>query len=143
MTAGRYGIGAVWMGRLQRGDDLLEALTALARARGVRAGWLQFLGAVERARLAFYDQEGHEYRPLELPQPLEIAAGVGNVSLLDGEPFVHAHVVLTDGEGRAYGGHLLPGTAVFACEYALWELAGAPPPERGPDPATGLKLWPS
>ncbi len=32
----------------------------------------------------------------------------------DGEIFVHAHITLADRKGRAYGGHLMPGTMVFA-----------------------------
>lgn len=138
----RYAIGGAVVGRLPRGADLLEALAEVARRHGVRTGWYQFFGAVERARLAFYDQARREYLPVEWDRPLEIAAGVGNVSLLDGEPFVHAHVTLSDREGRALGGHVLPGTVVFAAEYVLWELAGAPPLERHPDPDTGLRLWP-
>lgn len=139
----RYATAAALVGRLPRGADLLEALREVAVQHGVRVGWYQFFGAVERARLAFYDQALREYLPLELERPLEIAVGVANLSTLDGEPFVHAHVVLSDADGRAFGGHVLPGTVVFACECVLWELTGAPPLGRHPDPETGLQLWPA
>ncbi|MHB8763762.1 MAG: PCC domain-containing protein [Deferrisomatales bacterium] len=46
----------VLVGRLGRGDDLLEALTRVAREEGVRLGRLEALGAVEGARVGFYDQ---------------------------------------------------------------------------------------
>ncbi len=136
----RVRVGEVLMGRLQRGDDLLAALTERAKAAGVRVGRLQALGAVERARVGFYDQGVFEYRFLDLEEPLEILALVGNVSLRDGEPMVHAHVTLGDARGRAFGGHLAQGTTVFACEFTIEVLEGAEF-HRARDEATGLPLW--
>ncbi len=130
----------VVVGRLERGDDLLQALTGVCRAEGVRLGRVEALGAVERARLGFYDQRERVYRYWEVDEPLEILALVGNVSLRDGQPMVHAHVTLGDHAGRALGGHLVEGTRVFACEYALEVLEGADL-HRGLDEATGLPLW--
>lgn len=130
----------VLMGRLQRGDDLLEALTAVVTREGVRLGRVEALGAVEKARIGYYDQAGFAYRYLEFDHDLEILALVGNVSLRDGQPMVHAHVTLGDAEGRAFGGHLAPGTRVFACEFAVEVLEGGEL-HRGHDEATGLPLW--
>lgn len=137
-----FGPGRVVAGRLEHGRDLLDFLGEVARGQGIRMGWYSFFGAVRQARLAYYDQSARAYRSLVLEQPMEIAAGVGNVSLLDGEPFVHAHVVLSDERGAAFGGHVEPGTVIYAGEFALWELDGAEPLVRGPDPVTGLRIWP-
>jgi uncharacterized protein len=65
---------------------------------------------------------------------------VGNISLKDGNPMVHAHITLADEAGKAYGGHLIPGTVVFACEFIL-QVFEQPLLERGFDEATGLPLW--
>ncbi|MBE0618114.1 MAG: DNA-binding protein [Proteobacteria bacterium] len=130
----------VLMGRLQRGDDLLEALTAVVTREGVRLARVEALGAVEKARVGYYDQASFEYRYLDLDRDLEILTLVGNVSLRDGQPVVHAHLTLGDGEGRAFGGHLAAGTRVFACEFAIEVLDGGEF-HRGHDEATGLPLW--
>ena len=62
--------------------------------------------------------------------------------LRDGQPFVHAHVVLSDEQGNGKGGHLLPGgTPVFACELTIEEYDGAAI-VRSRDERTGLSLWP-
>ncbi|MBC7337171.1 MAG: DNA-binding protein [Clostridia bacterium] len=128
--------------RLARGEDLWEALQRLARERGVRCGWVQFIGAVERAIISYYQQEERRYARLELLRPLEIAAGQGNVSLKEGVPFVHAHLCLADAAGRVFGGHLEPGTVVFAVEVLLQEVETASAPVRSYDAETGLFLWP-
>lgn len=138
-----FSLNRVIVGRLRRGDDILAALAALARQHRIVTGWVQLLGAVERARLAFYDQAEQRYLDFQLDEPAEILAGTGNISRLRGEaePFVHLHLTLGDAQGRAWGGHVLEGTQVFACEYAIWVLDG-PALERAPDGETGLKLWP-
>ena len=132
--------GKRFMGKLRHGADLLKELTAVCRKQNIKLGRIEGLGAVQRACIAFYDQQAREYRPVTIDCPLEILKLIGNVSLKDGEPFVHAHVTLADGEGKAYGGHLAAGTAVFACEFILEALEG-PAFERGYDEETGLQLW--
>ena len=72
---------------------------------------------------------------------MEIVSMYGNISLKNGKPFVHAHVVLSDKKGNARGGHLLPGSSVFACELTIEEFEG-PELIRGFDERTGLTLWP-
>lgn len=132
--------GKAIVGRLERGDDLLEGLTRVCREEGVRLGRIEALGAVERAVVGFYDQAAYEYRYHELDEPLEILCLVGNVSLKDGEPMVHAHLTLSDAQGRAFGGHLAAGTRVFACEFAIEPLEGAEL-HRGFHEPTRLPLW--
>ncbi|MHC5053897.1 MAG: PPC domain-containing DNA-binding protein [Planctomycetota bacterium] len=128
------------MGRLGHGKDLLEELTAVATAEGVTLGRVEALGALKRARLGFYSQEEREYEFFEIDEQLELTNLVGNVSLKDGKPMVHAHVTLSDRKGAAFGGHLAPGTIVFACEFVMQVLEG-PELTRSRDDATGLPLW--
>ncbi len=77
---------------------------------------------------------------VELIKKLEITSCTGNISLKDGEIFVHAHITLADHQGQCYGGHLLRGATIFAAEYYITELTGAVL-ERENDPETGLSLW--
>lgn len=130
----------ILLARLDRGDDLLEALTALCEAERIEVGTLQAIGAVERAVVGYYDQTAGHYEELVFEEGLEIASLTANVSIKDGAPFVHAHVTLSDAQGRCVGGHLMPGTRVFACELALRVFTGTPP-VRGLDEATQLALW--
>ena len=131
---------ALFIGKLSYGSDLLEEITDICQKEHIQLGRIEALGAVQRARLGFYDQQTHEYQFLVLDQPLEITKLTGNVSLKDGNPFVHAHITLADKAGNAYGGHLAPGTIVFAGELML-ETFDGPMLERGFDETTGLHLW--
>ena len=128
------------MGRLEHGADLIEELTSVCVANGVTLGWVQALGALQKARLGYYNQGSREYEFIEMDRHLEITNLVGNVSLKNGEPIIHAHVTLADDAGHAFGGHLAPGAIVFACEFCVHVFDG-PDLSRGFDDATGLPLW--
>jgi len=99
--------------RFQTGDDILESLNALILSNNVLAGSFTAVGAVESAVVGFFVGEGR-YAEVKLQGPLEILSCIGNVSVKDGTPFVHAHLTLADGNGRTYGGHALPGCIVGA-----------------------------
>jgi len=75
-----------------------------------------------------------------LNKKLEIASCTGNISIKDGEIFVQAHITLADMEGKAFGGHLMPGTEIFAAEFFVQELIGQDL-VRAKDEITGLPLW--
>lgn len=134
--------GRCFMGRLGKGDDLLLALEGFCQQQHITLGEVRALGAVSRARVGFYNQEERKYYFLDFDQPLEILALVGNVSLKEGKPMVHAHVTLADAQGRALGGHLAEGTPVFACEFVIYEYTADQALARRPDAETGLLLWP-
>lgn len=127
--------------RLAYGCDLLEALQGIVQEADIRFGTINFLGAVQQAKVGFYLQDEKRFITLAFDEPMEILSGLGNVSLKDGQPFVHAHVTFLQRTGTIKGGHLLPGTIIFAGEVFIEELELPAPPERVPDPVTGLTLW--
>lgn len=128
------------MARLTRESDLLEELTRMVTMLDIKAGTMQVIGAVSKLVLGYYHQDRREYETLDLPGHWEIASGLGNISIRDGAPFVHVHIVGSGADGRAVGGHLVAGTIVFAAEAYVRALDGEPP-VRTPDESTGLALW--
>lgn len=134
-------LGRTFIGRLQFNDDLLETLTDFCKAHRIKAGSFQLIGAVRNLNLGYYDQNKKRYTGcVSFKQKLEVVSCSGNVSLKDGEIFVHAHIACADHKGKAFGGHLMPGTKVFAAEFFIQELKGIEL-KRTKDAATGLPLW--
>ena len=133
-------VGTVYMGRLSYNSDLLDSLNELCREQGVTLGRIEAIGAVQRAKLEYYDQHTRQYQFFTLDQGLEIANLMGNISVKEGRPMVHAHITLADANGRTFGGHLAQGCPVFACEYILQAFNG-PEFVRSYDEQTGLPLW--
>ena len=125
--------------RLKHDSDVIDSITRLAEKQEIASASFTAIGALKRARLGYYDQRIHEYREISIDSPREIASCIGNVSLKDGQPFVHAHVVLADEKGNTRAGHLLRGI-VFAAEVHVRRLEG-PRLDRTYDEVTGLSLW--
>lgn len=131
--------GRCFLARLDLDAEIISQIADLAKREEIATGAFSVIGALKQAELACYDQTAHEYRTITVKGPVELVSAWGNVSLRDGQPFVHAHAVLADSEGRTRGGHLMKGE-VFAAELCLQELVGEPL-IREHDPATGLYLW--
>ncbi len=131
--------GRSYLIRVKHDSDIIDFLTEFAKENRITAATFTVIGALKTARLAFYDQDRHEYSEVSLSGPREIASCIGNISLKKDEPFVHAHIVLADHNGETKGGHLILGK-VFAAEVYLTELAGTEL-VRKDDATTGLSLW--
>jgi predicted DNA-binding protein with PD1-like motif len=134
------GAGRAFVGRLETGSDLVEELERFCEERDVRAAWVSAIGAVSHAAFAYFEQDERRYLELSSTTHHEIAGFVGNISIRDGKPFLHAHATFADREGAAVGGHLLRGCTVFVTEVTIREMTGVEL-ERTPDEVTGLSLW--
>mgnify|MGYP001016932271 CR=1 FL=1 len=140
MGARVYERGRRVVARLAHGGDLLQVIAAVADAHGMAAAELRAIGALQRARLAFYDQATHEYGEFAVDGPVELVGLLGNISRRDGATAVHAHATLAGHDGVCVGGHVAPGCVLFACELVVQELVGEAL-EREFDEITGLPLW--
>ena len=141
--AGRFweaSAGRVWVGRLETGDDLVEEIERVCAEHDVRAAWVSAIGAVKHASFAYYEQQEHRYLELASSEHHEIIGFVGNISIRDDRPFLHAHATFASRSGAAVGGHLVSGCEVFVAEVTIREMTGVEL-IRTPDEVTGLALW--
>lgn len=132
--------GRGFVGRLETGSDLVEEIERFCTEHGVVAAQVTAIGAVRIARYAYYEQHDRRYRELESRDHHEIVSFVGNVSLKEDRPFLHAHATFADADGATVGGHLLRGCEVFAAEIMIREFSGVSL-VRVHDDETGLALW--
>ncbi|MFC7069905.1 PPC domain-containing DNA-binding protein [Halobaculum lipolyticum] len=131
-------VAGEYVASLDNGADWREEIESLADEVEADAAWFNAMGAVQDAEVWFYDQDDQEYQSVTFDEPLEVAACVGNIALLDGDRFAHTHAVLSRRNGQALAGHLDGGT-VFAGE--VYFRAFEAPLEREHDAVTDLDLW--
>lgn len=133
-------VGRIVFSRLLEDEDLAESVKRQAEMNGIRAGFFILIGTVKHAVLGYY-KEG-KYETIRLEGPLEIASCTGNVAVDDeGEVAIHAHVVVSNEKGEAFGGHLMKDSHVGAtAELVMVEVAGMEV-QRIFDEKTKLKLW--
>jgi len=139
MSYVKLDVGRNLVVRAKHDSDLVEFLTELAKKNRIMAATFTAIGALKHAKLGFYDQKTLEYLETVLSSPQEIASCIGNISMKEGQAFVHAHAVLADRDGNTKAGHLLAGK-VFAAEIHLIELLGTKLVRKN-DAVTGLSIW--
>ena len=130
----------VLFGNLPYNSDLLKEITSFCKKNNIRLGKIEAIGALQKANIGFFDQSKKKYCSNEFDKAFEIINLTGNISIKDGEPFIHAHITLADENGKAFGGHLLEGNIVFACELIIYVFDGGDF-VRKLDKDTGVFLW--
>ena len=137
-----YLTGRTFLFNILKGEDLLQAVEGFCIHHGIECGLIQGIGAVEQATFSIYNQKTKKYTKIVKNEEMEMLSLSGNISLFDDHPMTHTHITLSAQEGRAWGGHLMAGTKVFAAEIFIQELTGDSK-TRKKDKATGLSLWPN
>ncbi|MGB9711260.1 MAG: PPC domain-containing DNA-binding protein [Thermodesulfovibrio sp.] len=135
----KFSVKRVLQGRLFKGEEIVSGITKFLKENSITSGLISGIGAVKKARVGYYDQSEKEYVSHEFNEPMEILSLKGNISIKDGEPFAHIHIVLSKKDFSCIGGHLYEAE-VFAFEFEILELEGNSF-IRGFDEETGLFLW--
>lgn len=120
------------------GDEVTSGLTRFAREQNLSAARFTAIGAFRSAVLGYFDWQKKDYERNPIDDQVEVLALVGDVALANGEPKIHAHVVLGMRDGSARGGHLLEARVRPTLEVILTESPGYL--KREFDPESGLAL---
>jgi len=124
---------------LQPGDEVKDSLIRFAKAERVTAAAFTAIGAFERATVAWFDVVRKQYRPISIDEQVELLSCIGDFSLTsDGEPQLHAHVVVGRSDGTTRGGHLLEAHVRPTFEAIVSESPAYL--RRSFDPSSGLAL---
>jgi predicted DNA-binding protein with PD1-like motif len=108
--------------RFDKGEEFPQALADWCRKERVTsAAVVAGIGMLSSIEIGRYD--GNEYERETVSPSSEILSLQGNVSMKEGEPFVHLHVSLADEDMNARGGHLFGGTVSMTIELVLLELS--------------------
>ncbi len=107
--------------RFDKGEQFPETLAQWCAQKKVRAAVIVAgIGMLENIVIGRYD--GKEDIKETIEPSSEILSLQGNVSMKEGEPFVHLHVNLADEDMSSRGGHLFEGTVSMTIELALMEI---------------------
>jgi predicted DNA-binding protein with PD1-like motif len=124
--------------RLERGEDVLATLTKFANHAKIGNAFVNGIGVLKDVEIGYFDSESGEYIKTKLDGEYELISLMGNVTIVDGERFVHAHVNLSDRSCRPYAGHLFSGAIGVTGEFVL--IASTVEISRSLDKETGLKF---
>jgi predicted DNA-binding protein with PD1-like motif len=121
-----------------KGEEVMAGLTDFAKRERLSASHFTAIGAFSDVVLGYFDRDRREYRRLPLREQVEALTLTGDVALENGEPRVHAHVVVGRSDGTTRGGHLLEAHVWPTLEVVV--VASPAYLVRRPDRETGLTL---
>ncbi len=127
--------------RVDRGEEVMAAITALCEKEKILLASIAGLGAADRLVMGLYDIETQRFSETVLEQPLEITSLIGSVTEMNGKPYLHVHVNAADAEGRAYGGHLKSVRISGTAEIFLTVVDGHVGRKKDDMTSTGLNLF--
>lgn len=112
-------LGSAYVIRLDAGERIVETLRGLCERDGIGGGFFNGLGAVGQAEIGHFDPAANEYGWTVLSGAYEIVSLYGNITTVDGKPFVHAHIALGENTFAVKGGHLKEAVVSVTCEVTL------------------------
>jgi predicted DNA-binding protein with PD1-like motif len=120
------------------GDEVVSETTNFARENTLDAATLTAIGAFSGATLGYFDIVRKEYEKIPVEEQVEVLSLIGDIALNEGEPELHAHVVLGRRDGTTRGGHLLEAHVRPTLEVVLTESPDHL--KKRTDEETGLAL---
>ena len=127
-----------WALVFDKGAELMATLTSFARRERMGAAHFTAIGAFSEVMLGYFDRERREYSRIPVLEQVEVLTLAGDIALEQGDPKVHAHVVVGKADGSAHGGHVLSARVWPTLELVLTESPRAL--AKRSDPETGLAL---
>ena len=114
---------ATYIVRLEKGEEVLSALTEFVREQSIQGGSIQGLGAVKDLELGLYDPHQKTYVKRTFEDDMELGNLTGNISHFEGDPVLHCHVTVAASDLQAYTGHLFSATVAVTVECIVIPLS--------------------
>jgi hypothetical protein len=123
----------------ETGDEINGELQRFSKEQNLSGSSFKAIGALSYAKLGWFNWKTKKYEPAcVLDEQVELLSLIGDIALKDGDPQVHAHVVVGRSDGTAHGGHLIEARVRPTCELILSESPTQL--QKKVDPATGIAL---
>lgn len=128
-----------YMIRLDKGEEVIQAITSFCEQEGIRTASVFGLGATDYVKIGLFHTGEKKYHATVLEGPMEITSLVGNVTRKEGEVYLHFHINIADESMIVRGGHLNECRISATCELFLHVLDGEV--NRRFDEEIGLNLF--
>lgn len=131
--------GSHYVIRIDRGEEVISSLTEFCKKENVASGGVYGLGAADQVMIGLYSVSNQEYHKTELTGEMEITSLLGNISVKEGEPYLHLHINVCDSSMHVFGGHLNHCRICATCELIV--MPGEAGIGRRLDPEIGLNVY--
>ncbi len=125
--------------RIDRGEEILSRLRAMAERENILLASVRALGAVGDFTVGVFRTGEKKYFANRFTGDYEIVSLTGTISTMDGAYYAHLHMSAGDEQGHVVGGHLNEAIVSATCEMVVEIIDGRA--DRAFDPDVGLNLF--
>lgn len=125
--------------RIDRGEEILEQVRALALAENIKLASVSALGATNEFTVGVFNTSEKKYYSNEFSGAFEIVSLTGTISTMNGEFYAHLHMSAGNDAGEVFGGHLNRAMISATCEMTVTVIDGEV--DRYHDDDVGLNLF--
>ena len=119
--------------RLEKGEEIVETITDFCEDNLISGASIKGIGGISSCEIAYLSRKQKEYLKKEFVASkiiknedenaiFELLNLQGNITLVNGKVFLHAHVILSDKDMNTFGGHLVKAIISPTCELFLEEV---------------------
>ena len=91
--------------------ELIKSLKDFIDSKKIMSGSIFCLGVLSNPVLGFFNWNSKEYKKIKIDKEVEIVSCYGNLARKkeNDELIIHLHSVVSDNNGKTYGGHFFEG----------------------------------
>ena len=125
--------------RIDKGEEILEQVKAIALKEEIKLASIQALGAVNQFNVGVFKTDEKKYMANDFAGSFEIVSLTGTINTMDGEFYCHLHMSAGDDKGHVFGGHLNRALVSATCEMIITVIDGTV--DRAFSEEVGLNLF--
>lgn len=131
--------GNTIVARIDKGEEILEQVKAIALKEKIKLASIQALGAVDQFTAGVFKTDEKKYMANDFSGSFEIVSLTGTINTMDGEFYCHLHMSAGDDKGHVFGGHLNRAFVSATCEMSITIIDGTV--DRSFSEEVGLNLF--
>ena len=124
---------------IDKNEYLNDSLLKVCEENDVKFAWINGIGAIFDPEVGYYDIDSKGYKKKCFNGDFELISLMGNMTYKSGEPFIHTHIIFTDTNFNAFGGHLFDCKISAAGEFII--NVGKEKISRSYNEDIGLFIW--
>lgn len=128
--------GNTFIAYVKQNEKIMQTLTDFCKGHNIQNAQISGIGAIKQIELGAYDLNNKKYIIQNFDETWELTSFQGNVMLKGRNPFIHAHINISDHNFNVKGGHLFEATVAVVGEFVLKKINSKG--KREFDPNIGL-----